>query len=71
MIVERWIKNFLKPLTFGSKHSFEQDLVNHVRVHVFLSAECAMHSAQDCFVSISFISSLLTLSTTCSLARKL
>ena len=45
MIMERWIKKFLKPLTFVLKHSLEQDLVNHVRVNVFLSAECMMHSA--------------------------
>ena len=45
MMVERWIKKFLKPFTSVLKHSLEQDLVNHVRVNVFLSAECMMHSA--------------------------
>ena len=45
MIMERWIKKILKPLTFVLKHSLEQDLVNHVRVSGFLSAECIMHSA--------------------------
>ena len=42
MIVERWIENFL---TSVLKHSLEQDLVNRVRVNVFLSTECMMHSA--------------------------
>ena len=43
MIVERWIEIFL---TSVLKHSLEQDLVyNHVRVNVFLSTECMMHSA--------------------------
>ena len=39
-MVERWIKKFLKPLTSVLKHSLEQDLVNHVRVNVFLRLLC-------------------------------
>ena len=58
--MERWIKKFLKPLTFVLKHSLEQDLVNHVRVNVFLSAECTQHLRLLClnkfhrFITYSF-----------------